>query len=419
MHTRSLLSALAAGALAAGALPAAAQTDSIRACYLPTTGNVYRIGTPDTRPTCASPSHVRFAWATPDLGIGGNYLLRLRSGSPPTDRFLVDVAGGVAALGQTGLGTIPASGPGTRMMWYPGRGVFRVGSVDGAQWDDGNAGDYSFAGGNNNIASTYGTFAYGDGNNVNGLLGAGFGNNNTVSGTVGFAAGGSNRCTGLGCVAIGFSNNAGGQGSVALGYHVTANADFSTAIGYRASVRGHSGATVFGDQSTFDSVLAVANNEFVVRASGGFRFRTSPTLTTGCDLPAGSGVFACSSSRSLKEHFAAVDGEALLARLRAVPVSSWSYVAEGAQVRHLGPFAEDFRAAFGLGTDDRSIGLLDIAGVNFAAVQALAARTEELRARTAEVERLRAEVAALRDRQAATDARLAALEALVRQNARP
>jgi hypothetical protein len=199
---------------------------------------------------------------------------------------------------------------------------------------------------------------------------------------------------------------------------VTADADFSTAIGYRASVRGHSGAMVFGDKSTFDSVQAVTNNEFVVRAAGGFRFRTSPTLTTGCDLPAGSGVFACSSSRSLKEHFAGVDGEELLARIRGVPVSRWSYIAEGGQVRHLGPFAEDFRAAFGLGTDDRSIGLLDIAGVNFAAVKALEARTDELRARTAEVERLRAEVAALNERQAATDARLAELEGLVRQSAK-
>src|SRR4051812_37351685 len=106
MHNRSLLSALAACALAAGAaLPAAAQNDSIRACYVPTTGNVYRIGTPDTHPNCLAPSHVRFAWATPDLGIGGGYLLRLRSGSPPTDRFRVDSAGGVAALGQFGVGT--------------------------------------------------------------------------------------------------------------------------------------------------------------------------------------------------------------------------------------------------------------------------------------------------------------------------
>ncbi|HEV7588328.1 MAG TPA: tail fiber domain-containing protein [Longimicrobium sp.] len=420
MHKRFLLIPLAAGALAAGAaLPAGAQSDSIRACYVPTTGNVYRIGTPDTHPTCVSPTHVRFAWATPDLGIGGGFLLRLRSGSPPGDRFRVDSAGGLAALGQFGVGTIPAVGAGTRMMWFPARGAFRFGTVDSYQWDDGNMGDYSFAGGNNTQATQYGSFAYGDGTQVTGLAAVGFGSSNEVSGSVGFAAGASSRCDGLGCVAIGFRNNAGGQGSVAIGYRVTADANFAVAMGSRSSSHGHSGGYVFGDQSTTDSILAVANNEYAVRAAGGFRFRTNSTLTTGCDLPAGSGVFSCSSSRSLKENFGGVDGEEVLARIRAMPVSTWSYVAEGRQVRHLGPFAEDFRAAFGLGTDDRSIGLLDIDGVNFAAVKALEARTDALAARTAEVERLRAEVAALRDRQAATDARLAELEALVRKHARP
>jgi hypothetical protein len=66
-------------------------------------------------------------------------------------------------------------------------------------------------------------------------------------------------------------------------------------------------------------------------------------------------------------------------------------------------------------TDDRTIGLLDIDGVNFAAVKALEARTAELRVKTAEVDRLNTEVAALRERQATTDARLAELEALVRR----
>ena len=263
-------------------------------------------------------------------------------------------------------------------------------------------------------ASQYVGFSYGDGNNVSSIGGVAFGVNNQVNGTVGFAAGASSRCDGLGCVAMGFTNNAGGQGSVAIGYRVTADADFSTAMGSRASAHGHSGSFVRGDASTTDSLLSVTNNEFAVRSAGGFRFRTNATLTTGCDLPGGSGVFACTSSRTLKEHFVGVDGEDLLARVRGVPVNSWSYIGEQGGVRHLGPFAEDFRAAFGLGADDRSIGLLDIAGVNFAAVKALEARTAELRVKAAEVARLTTEVAALREHQAATDARLAELEALVR-----
>jgi hypothetical protein len=409
MRNRLLLAALAA-ALTAAAAPAAAQVDSIRACYVPTTGNVYRIGTPDTHATCVAPTHVRFAWATPDLGITPGYLLRLRSGSPRTDRFRVDSAGGVVALGTLGVGIIPAAGAGERMMWYPYKAAFRAGTAGASTWDDGNVGFYSWAGGNGTTASGYGAFAFGDGATVTSTLGTAFGSNITVGGTIGFAAGANNRCNGFACVAMGYTNTADGQGSVALGYRVTADADYTVSLGYRASARGHSGTFTWSDASTTDSLQATANNQFNARASGGFRFRTNPTLTTGCDLPAGSGVFSCSSSRSLKENFGRVDGEELLARIRSVPVSTWNYIAEGRRSRHMGPFAEDFHAAFALGTDDRAIGLLDIDGVNFAAVKALEART-------AEVAQLRAELSAVQRRQAATDARVAELEALVRRMA--
>ncbi|WP_199741782.1 hypothetical protein [Corallococcus sp. CA047B] len=60
------------------------------------------------------------------------------------------------------------------------------------------------------------------------------------------------------------------------------------------------------------------------------------------------------------------------------------------------PVAQDFRAAFGLGTDDKSIGLLDIDGVNMVAIQALARRTQELHAKSAEVDTLKAEMAELK-----------------------
>jgi hypothetical protein len=330
-------------------------------------------------------------------------LLRLRSGSPLGDRMRVDSAGGVVAIAQLGIGIIPATGTGWRMMWYPFKAAFRAGGLDGAgtQWNDASTGFYSWAGGHNTIASAFGTFSFGDGITVSGTDAAGFGNASTISGTAGFSAGASNNCTGFGCVTIGFTNTASGQGSVAIGYRVTADADYAVALGHRASANGHSGVFTFGDESTTDSIQSGVNNEFAARAAGGFRFRTNATLTTGCNLPAGSGVFSCASSRTLKENFSGVDGEEVLARMRSIPVNRWNYVAEGRQVRHLGPFAEDFRAAFGLGVDDRSIGLLDIDGVNFAAIQALEART-------AEVGQLRTQVRSL-------DERVRQLEALVQQ----
>ena len=61
----------------------------------------------------------------------------------------------------------------------------------------------------------------------------------------------------------------------------------------------------------------------------------------------------------------------------ALPISTWSYDDEPG-VRHMGPMAQDFSAAFQLGADDRHIFTLDANGVTMASIQALAARTEAL-----------------------------------------
>jgi hypothetical protein len=59
----------------------------------------------------------------------------------------------------------------------------------------------------------------------------------------------------------------------------------------------------------------------------------------------------------------------LLAKLAAVPVSTWTYKTD--DIRHMGPMAQDFSAAFGLGIDDKTVSPMDLAGVSMAAVQAL------------------------------------------------
>ncbi|HEU0299304.1 MAG TPA: hypothetical protein VFR37_07620, partial [Longimicrobium sp.] len=178
-----------------------------------------------------------FALATAGLCIlnapaaaQSDILLQLRSGSPPGDRFRVDSAGGVVAIGELGIGIIPASGAGYRMMWYPFKAAFRAGGTDdggaGNYWDDANVGFYSWAGGNQTRATAFATFAFGDQVEVTGVDAAAFGGSNTVSGTAGFSTGASNNCTGFGCIAMGFTNTAGGQGAVAIGYRVTADCDY-------------------------------------------------------------------------------------------------------------------------------------------------------------------------------------------------
>jgi trimeric autotransporter adhesin len=347
-------------------------------------------------------------------------LLQLRSGSPPGDRFRVDSAGGVIALGQIGYGIIPATGAGWRMMWHPQKVAFRVGYVDGAQWDESNIGYYSIATGALTTAAGIYSVAMGNQNTVE--VGAqagvtiGSGNVVTATGSFGVALGLNNDVLNTAGVAIGQNAWSNGDVAVALGYRTTADADYSMAFGYRASTNGHTGAKVFGDASTTDSIEAVANNEFAVRAAGGFRFRSNATLTNGCNIAAGGASITCASSRSLKENFAGVDGEDVLFRMRSIPVNTWNYIDEGRQSRHMGPFAEDFWAAFGLGDDPKGIGHLDIDGVNFAGIRALDSRTESMQST---IDRQAEQIRRLEAANTALEARMQRLESLLSPAAQP
>ena len=61
-----------------------------------------------------------------------------------------------------------------------------------------------------------------------------------------------------------------------------------------------------------------------------------------------------------------------------MPIREWNYKAQDAAVRHVGPTAQDFHAAFGLGEDPLRISTIDADGIALAAVQALEARMRAL-----------------------------------------
>ena len=79
--------------------------------------------------------------------------------------------------------------------------------------------------------------------------------------------------------------------------------------------------------------------------------------------------------------------EDVLRRLVEMPISTWAYKEEKDPGRHLGPMAQDFASAFGLGADDKRLAPGDVAGVALAAIQALYHRLEQ---RDAELVALRA-----------------------------
>jgi trimeric autotransporter adhesin len=80
-------------------------------------------------------------------------------------------------------------------------------------------------------------------------------------------------------------------------------------------------------------------------------------------------------------------------------------------VRHVGPIAQDFYRAFGLGGTEEAISTVDLGGINMVAIQALERRTAEL---AMELDAVREESAALRTYNQELERRLARLEALLR-----
>lgn len=84
-----------------------------------------------------------------------------------------------------------------------------------------------------------------------------------------------------------------------------------------------------------------------------------------------NGSITETSDVNSKENFAPVDGQEILSRLKHLPVTTWNYKTDDPAVRHIGPMAQDFYAAFELGQDDRHIAPLDTNGVALAAIQEL------------------------------------------------
>ncbi len=275
----------------------------------------------------------------------------------------------------------------------------------------------------NTVTNGTGVIAGGDGNLVGGsqaFIGAGSenvatGHNSVVAGGSGNRATGGNAFIGGGqdnvagtssfsVVAGGKSNTAsgnqsivgGGDGNTASGdYSVvigglnnTASANFCFAGGTSANAT-HQGSFVWSSDGS-SSFSSAAIGEFAVRAAGGFRFVCGPnsiamlnnTVTIGNGdfrVPAGgasfrdpitAAAFNTTSDRNAKQDFAEVNGREVLAKVLALPIQTWAFKQDTA-IRHIGPMAQDFRSAFGLGVDEKHIATVDADGVALAAIQGL------------------------------------------------
>ena len=187
------------------------------------------------------------------------------------------------------------------------------------------------------------------------------------------------------------------------GSNNAANAVFTFATGRRAKAN-QPGAFVWADSSDFD-FASIATNEFAVRATGGVRFvsgvDSNGVAVAGVSLPAGGGSWSTLSDRNAKTHFAPVNPRELLDRLAQLPIQSWNYKSQNESVRHVGPTAQDFHAAFTVGEDDQHIATVDADGVALAAIQGLNQKLEE------QLKETEVELAALKQRLAAIEKLLA------------
>ena len=83
------------------------------------------------------------------------------------------------------------------------------------------------------------------------------------------------------------------------------------------------------------------------------------------------------SDRNLKTDLTPVSPDDVLNRVAALPIGSWRFKNDPADVRHLGPMAQDFMESFGLGADNKTIGIGDEGGVALAAIQGLNQKLDE------------------------------------------
>lgn len=129
---------------------------------------------------------------------------------------------------------------------------------------------------------------------------------------------------------------------------------------------------LWGNQGAGFRFVMNVTNGFVGIGSGVNPTNRLQVLNAYCD----GATWVNASDRNLKESFSEINPQEVLARVMAMPIQTWSYKTQPSE-KHLGPVAQDFHAAFGLGQNDKSISTVDEGGVALAAIQGLNQKLEE------------------------------------------
>ena len=217
------------------------------------------------------------------------------------------------------------------------------------------------------------------------------GDHNTANGGGAAIGGGSaNQAQGLlATVSGGFSNAASGAyASIAGGCLNEAGGGASFAAGNRAGAL-HDGAFVWGSTNAGGEGFTGSAGPYTYTArcpQGAYFLTCHSGVSSGVQLEAGGGSWSSLCDVRQKRLHGDVNTSEILQKISALPLHRWSYKSQDESIQHIGPTAQDFRAAFGLGESDTTINTLDPDGIALAAIQALHKEVIELRARVQTLE---------------------------------
>jgi hypothetical protein len=255
-------------------------------------------------------------------------------------------------------------------------------TIGGGAFNQATADDAAvFSGYNNRSVADAATIAGGSNNSASGLVSVvSGGRDNAASGPGSSVGGGGGNWAGGASSTVpgGLSNSATGIASFAAGVRAKATNDYSF---------------VWGGSPSVDTV-STNPMSYTARAPGGFRLLTGTNNSSGAFLPANGSSWAALSDSNAKTDVRPVDYRGILAKVAALPVTQWHYKHDPKR-SYVGPMAQDFHAAFGLGSSDKTIGTLDSDGVMYAAIQGL---VEELKDRDAKISELKAKMEAMEER---------------------
>ncbi|MBZ0222833.1 MAG: tail fiber domain-containing protein [Dokdonella sp.] len=276
----------------------------------------------------------------------------------------------------------------------PGQGAFSTGLSNGA------VGPYSFAAGYNSKTNNSGSFVWGDRGSA-----ATYSDSAANQFIIGAKGGvGINTSTADDGTAP-LDNTltlapVDGSSVVSFGMRVGGNSSWRFSNFFSGMMYGYKDSTgTFNLSALFGTNQTLGLNGAAASAAQPLKVGHDASTGNGAYL-SGGGVWTNASSRFFKQGFADVNPADVLGKLVKMPIQTWTYLDGGAtDGRHLGPVAEDFATAFGLGQDSQHISTVDANGVALVAIQGLNSKLEgdnaELRGR---LDQVQAENAALRER---------------------